>query len=204
MILLTTARARLLQAHEVSAAPPATGPPRDGTEYSSSKAAHILSRVVPIAVQAARILADFRKLYGLKISPAWFLLLQAVTASVLMQDPGLTETPIVAALEANHPHDQITDSHAAFDEVFRCLLGSGVEILIARGIARMMYHTAIERKIVLSQSTRAMLQIMSDTAWQPSDLSLVNSMFPNFASTKVHEPTERLTELLTKWEDLHI
>ena len=50
-----------------------------------------------------------------------------------------------------------------------------------------------------------MLQVMSDTAWRPSDVNLVNSMFPNFATTKGFEDkSERMTEFLGKLEELEI
>jgi hypothetical protein len=41
----------------------------------------------------------------------------------------------------------IRDSSTAFDEVFRGLLGVGVDVMIAGAIARMSYHTARKQKI---------------------------------------------------------
>lgn len=43
----------------------------------------------------------------------------------------------------------ISTSPAALDEVFRCLLGTGVQIMLARGVARMAYHTAKKHNVVL-------------------------------------------------------
>jgi hypothetical protein len=159
-----------------------------------------LSSAISLAHKAAQVMSDFRQRYGFKISPAWLLQLEAVTASVLMLDPELTEPTILASHSATELKGSIRDSHTAFDEVFRGLLGTGVEVMIARGIARMMYCTARDHNIVLSRSTRTMLQIMSSTAWRPSDLSLVNSVFPDFTTTKGHGDSRGLTELLSNWE----
>jgi hypothetical protein len=56
---------------------------------------------------------------------------------------------------------------------------------------------------VLSTGILSMLKLMPETAWRPSDVRLVKSIFPNFATTRGHDDhEERLTELLTKWEPL--
>lgn len=205
MVLFIAARSRFTQEEqslEQQQAPITNDAGDEG--YSSRVTRSYVLRAIPLAHSAAQILRDFRQQYGFKVSPAWLLQLQAVTASVLLTDPELAD-PTATASPNDHDHDGIIhDSRTAFDEVFRCLLGTGVEVMIARGIARMMYHTALEQKIALSQSTRSLLQIMSDTAWRPSDLTLVNSLFPNFASTQGGKDGERMTELLHKWEKLEI
>lgn len=172
--------------------------------FASQVAQEKLSSAILLAHRAAQILRDFRERYGLKVSPAWLLQLQAVTAGVLLADPELSSPTTVASPTSMERDGMIRDSHTAFDEVFRCLLGTGVEVMIARGIARMMYHTAQEQDIAVSRSTREMLTIMSHTAWRPSDLSLMNSRFPNFATIRGKEKDERLTEMLSRWEKLNI
>lgn len=180
----------------------------DNGEYAKVKERLMedkLSEAIPLAHRAAQILRDFRERYGLKISPAWLLQLQSVTSGVLVLDPQLADANIIVSLDATNDDRAIQNSRAAFDEVFRCLLGTGVEVIIARGVARMMYHTALDKKVALSHPTRSLLQIMSDTAWRPSDLSLLsNSNYPNFATTKGHENDERLNKLLSKWEEFEI
>lgn len=95
-------------------------------------------------------------------------------------------------------------SRVAFDEIFRCLLGTGVEVMIARAIVRMTCHTTLKQRIVLSCSTWSMLQIMSDTAWRPTDVARVNSTFPNCETIKSNEDKERLSDLLQNWESTNI
>lgn len=202
MILWGAAKTRFEQKKEV---PEREAPPNEYDDnFRSMMAKEKLSGAILIAHRAAAILRDFRERYGLKVTPAWLLQLQAVTAGILLQDPELADPALITSPGANTSQPAIQNSHAAFDEVFRCLLGTGVEVMIARGIARMMYHTAVERNIALSPSTRSMLQLMSSTAWRPSDLSLVSSAFPNYADSVDHERGERLSELLSRWETLEI
>lgn len=138
------------------------------------------------AHRSVQTLQEFRERYGLKITPAWLLQLQAVAVGFLVLDPALAHPAIVMSPKTAD-EDTIHDSPTAFDEVFRGLLGAGVGVMIARAIARMSYHTARKQKIVLNNSTWNMLQIMSKTAWRPSGVNLVNSTFPNFATTKGFE-----------------
>lgn len=206
MILLSQARIRLQQL-EVSPTDqlPLTEHSAEDASLRSRISQEFLSQAVALSHQSAQILQEFRELYGLKITPAWLLQLQAVAAGILVLDPELTNPTTVVSPRAGDMESTICDSSTAFDEVFRSLLGAGVEVMIARAIARMSYHTARKQKIVLSRSTWNMLQVMSGTAWRPSDMNLVNSMFPNFAATKGYEDkTERMTEFLGKLEELEI
>ncbi|KAK4497562.1 hypothetical protein PRZ48_012013 [Zasmidium cellare] len=206
MILWTAAKTKFEHRDTTSGQTHPFGEDSDPDEhiFRTQMSQEQLSNAITLAHRAAQILRDFRERYGLKVTPAWLLQLQAVTAGVLLQDPELADPTVVSSPEANASERDIRNSHAAFDEVFRCLLGTGVEVMIARGIARMMYHTALDRKIALSRSTRSMLQLMSNTAWRPSDLSLVSSAFPNYAASQGQEGGERLSELLSKWETLEI
>lgn len=207
MILCSTARG-IFQADDH---PQRTDPPtlkEASSESAASKsrlAGEKRAEAIFYAHQAATILRDFRERYGLKISPAWLLQLLAVASGVLLDDPELSNPSNPMEPGMNEAiQGPIQDSRTAFDEVFRCLLGTSVEVMIARGIARMMYHTAIEQKVPLSNSTHTMLHIMSNTSWRPSDLSLVNSAFPNFATIGGQENIERMTDLLVKWEKLEV
>lgn len=208
MIFLSQARTRLQQT-EVSPTgqSPLTELDDGDAELKTRTAQKYLLDIIPLAHQSAQFLRDFRERYGLKITPAWLLQLQAVAAGVLVLDPDLDNSQIVTTPSATDlgSASPIDNSATAFDEVFRCLLGTGVEVMIARAIARMTYHTALKHEIFLSRSTMNMLKLMSETAWRPSDLRLVNSTFPNFATTKGHDDSEeRMSEFLAKWEVLDI
>lgn len=206
MILLSQARIRLQQ-REVSPTGqvPLTEHSAEDASLRSRISQQLLSQAITLSHQSAQILQEFRERYGLKITPAWELQLQAVAAGILVLDPELTDPTTVMSPKAGDLDGTIRDSCTAFDEVFRSLLGAGVEVMIARAIARMTYHTARKQKIVLSRSTWDILQVMSSTAWRSSDMNLVSSTFPNFATTKGYEDkTERMTEFLGKMEELEI
>lgn len=208
MIFLSQARVRLQQT-TVSATGqlPLAETGEEDTELKTNTAEQYSSNVIQLAHRSAQILREFRERYGLKIYPTWLLQLEAVAAGVLVADPELANPTIVTSPSATEYSDkeEITTSAAALEEVFRCLLGTGVEIMIARAIARMTYQTALKQKVILSQSTQNMLQLMSETAWRPSDVKMISSKYPNFATTKGYgDSEERMSELLTKWEVLDI
>ena len=208
MTLRLVARNRCLQEAEKVEQQPSSPDESDAADAMQRTAHDGLTRALALAYKAAQMLRDFRERYGLKTTPAWLLQLQAVAASVLVLDKDLK----VHTISTHDEHvaasrGPITDSHTAFDEVFICLLGTTVEVMIARAIARMIYHTALEQKIILSRSSRTMLQIMADTAWRPSDLSLLNSAFPDFTTVSGDEESNAsrgLGELLSRWEKMDV
>jgi hypothetical protein len=203
MIFQTHARTRLQQEQVSSTGqPPLTELGEEDSELRSRMAHEYLSNTIMLAHRSAQMLQDFRERFGLKIVPGLLLQLQAVAAGVLIHDPDLAHKTAASTTDGD---STINNSRAAFDEVFRCLLGTGVESILARGIARMTYQTALQYQAVLSTGILSMLEVMAETAWRPSDVTLMKSIFPNFATTRGHDDhEERLTELLTKWEPLQI
>jgi hypothetical protein len=206
MIFLSQARVRLLQtAVSATGQLPLTELGEEDVDLRTNTAEQYLSSAIQLAHRSAQILRDLRERYGLKITPIWLLQLQAVAAGVLVLDSELASPTIVTSPGAAERADTIDTSAAALEEVFRCLLGTGVEIILARAIARMTYQTAFKQKVVLSENTQSMLRIMSETAWRPSDARLISSTYPNFATTQGYDDSEeRMSELLTKWEVLEL
>lgn len=203
--MYSLARTRLLQQKDSPTARKSRLECDEDARLRRLEAQDYLVCAIQVAIRAAQILRDFRERFGYKIVPAWLLQLQAVAADVLLFDPSLTTNPTddTSPKGTDLDDELIGSSRAALDEVFRSLLGTSVEVMIARAIARMKYHTAIEQKVILSDSVRSMLRIMSNTAWRSSDMSSVSSMLPNFARTRgTSDDKERLTALLTKWEGL--
>ena len=206
MIFQSQARVRLQQT-TVSATdqPPLTESGGGDANLRTNTAERYSSDAIQLAHRSAQILRDFRERYGLKITPAWLLQLQAVAAGVLVADPELASPTIVTSPGTVEHSEVIRTSAAALEEVFRCLLGTGVEVMLARAVARMTYQTALKKKVILSQSTQSMLQIMSETAWLPSDAQMISSKYPNFATAKGYRDSEeRMSQLLTKWEALDL
>jgi hypothetical protein len=203
MMFQTHAQIRLQQKQvSPTGQQPLTELGEEDLDLRSRMAHEYLSNTIMLAHRSAQMLQDFRERFGLKIIPALMLQLQAVAAGVLIREPELANKTSANTTDADNT---IHNSRAAFDEISRCLLGTGVESILARGIARMTYQTALQYQAVLSTGILSMLKLMAETAWRPSDVRLVKSIFPNFATTRGHDDhEERLTELLTKWETLQI
>lgn len=206
MIFQSQARVRLLQtAVSATGQYPRTELGGEDADLRTNTAEQYLSSAIQLAHRSAQILRDFRERFGLKITPIWLMQLQAVAAGVLTLDPELANPTIGTSPGAAEHADTIDTSAAALEEVFRCLLGTGVEIILPRAIARMTYQTAFKQKVVLSESTQSMLRLMSETAWRPSDARLISSSYPNFATTQGYDDREeRMSKLLTKCEALDV
>lgn len=206
IVFQSQVRVRLLKtAVSATGQSPLTQLGEEDVGLRTNMAEQYLSSAIQLAHRSVQILREFRERYGLKIAPVWFLQLEAVAAGVLVLDQELTSPTIVTSPGAAEHADMINTSAAALEEVFRCLLGTGVEIMIARAIARMTYKTALKQKVMLSENTQSMLRLMSETAWRPSDARLISSTYPNLATTQGYDDNEeRMSELLTKWEDLEL
>ena len=171
MIFQSQARVRLQQTTvSDSGQLPLTESGEEDADLKTSTAERYSSSAIQLAHRSAQILRDFRERHGLKISPAWLLQLQAVAAGVLVADPELANPTIVTSPGATENSETITTSAAALEEVFRCLLGTGVEIMIARAIARMTYLTALKQKVTrgYGDSEERMSELL--TKWEALDL----------------------------------
>lgn len=197
MTLWVVARSRLQQ----KPASPGSPQARHQSALGRLLAADMLSHAVPLAHLAAQRLSDFRERYGFNVSPAWLIQLQGVTAGVLLQNPELVDGAFMeSSTEEDHGGVE-SGSRIAFEEVFRGLLGTSVQVMIARAIARMTYHNAHQRSVSLSPMIQSLLRIMSKCTWDSSDLWLIDSSFPNYAVTGGEDDRERMTEMLRRWEE---
>lgn len=128
----------------------------------------------------------------MKISLPFIFQAEAVCSFALLQRLG-------AAPDAFH-------IQAAFGEAFRCLLGTATQIMIARGVARMLRRSAEMLGIPLPLSILRVPAAIANVTWQSSDLARISSTYPNYAteSTALAGPPKGMEELLNKWEGLGI
>lgn len=87
----------------------------------------------------------------------------------------------------------------AFEECFRYLLASGMQQMLPRAIARMVYHTARQLAVELPMLVQSTLQLVSNTAWRPSEVRMLSSVYPNYATEG-----DTLEDMLRKWEELTV
>ncbi|CAD0114866.1 unnamed protein product, partial [Aureobasidium uvarum] len=145
-------------------------------------------RALATAHDHAARLGSFRHHYGLKISPPYFVQANGVVCFTLLQN---LDNPTSAA---------------AFKEAFRCLLGAGMQLLWARGMARMLHLTAQNTGIRLPKAVETMLEAVADAAWTKSDTEMLSSCWPNIAIAKDAKVGESVTmeDLIKKWEKLAV
>ena len=150
------------------------------------------------AFKAAYLSRDFGNEYGWKIAPPHIFQQATNAVFVFLQD---------IQDRASHgiqSEASMVDVERGFEECFRCLLGCGMQQMLPRGIARMIYHTATKLRLKLPDLVQRVLQIVADTAWHPSDLRFLNSIFPNpiiARSRKVSQNESRMGSLLNEWEN---
>lgn len=162
------------------------------------------------AHQTAQYLKDFRSMYGYKITPTAIMHAAAVATSILLRGMKEAQTRLgpVAHLDRYREEfspDSLDQINSSFEECFQCLLGMGMQNLLPRAIARMIYRGAMQQKIELPENVVQMLKIVSQSAWNATDLHELNSMYPNWIlpSTRDNEKiVEQMPYWLAKWEEM--
>jgi hypothetical protein len=162
----------------------------EGTQISTrALSAHMMRRrAISTAQDMAAIMGNFRHHYGLKITLPYFVNANGVVCFTLLQD---LDNPASAA---------------AFKEAFRCLLGAGMQLLWARGMARMLHLTAQNTGIQLPKAIETCLDAVADTAWTKADTEMLSSCWPNYVIAKDAKEGESVTmeDLIKKWEKLAV
>jgi hypothetical protein len=162
----------------------------EGTHTTAqAMSAHTMrQRAIATAQDMAAMIGNFRHHYGLKITLPYFVNANGIVCFTLLQD---LDNPASAA---------------AFKEAFRCLLGAGMQLLWARGMARMLHLTAQNTGVQLPKAIETCLDAVADTAWTKSDMEMLSSCWPNFVIAKDAKEGESVTmeDLIKKWEKLAV
>lgn len=172
------------------------------TEAHVTQLDRVRERRQELAFTAARNLRDFRQVYGYKITPPFLWQHATVAAFILLNDIdefASRQTPRTARPSERSP--PIVDVDVAFEECVRCILACGVQMLLPRAIARMLYLTSIQSKKQLPETVEQMMQIMAEISWQPSDLRRLNSIYPNQGDELGMESLLRKFEVLGSHSD---
>ena len=161
------------------------------------------------AYRAATSLRDYRATYGLKLTTPSIFHAATLASFILLHDMQLNPSTSRSPSDSlpKRTTNSITDTQSAFEECFRCLLGGGLQLMLPRGIARMLYHTARQMRVQLPSIVLHMLRIVADTAWRPSDMDHLNSSYPNWAFAQDSDSftsRDRMEDVLKKWENLEI
>jgi len=165
-------------------------------------------RRVDYAVRHAGLLADFRETYGYNVPQS-----MVYHGAVLSLFIFLQELQARAQDQERHEHPAIEnasqDLDPAFEESFRCLLACGVQTMLPRGIARMVYLTAVQQGVQIPEPVAQMLALVADTGWHPKDLNLLESSYPNWTmDTAIGDgpgvEESRMKSLLLSWGNMNL
>lgn len=151
------------------------------------------------ALMTASLLRDYRETYGLKVTlPALFQAEARTSLNLLRRLE--TDTGSAAPVFLSEGTLVRQDIHAAFTETFRCLLGTSTQIMMGRGVLRMLTQTAKDLDITLPAAATQILQIMQ--TWKSTDIDQVSSTYPNYAVAKDAQSKRavQMEELLRRWE----
>ena len=146
------------------------------------------------AHQASAMLERFRRTYGLKINVSHIFHAEAMSCFILL--------PQLKTCQETQITDPVVDIKSAFEESFRCLLGTGTQVMLGRGVARMLFQTSKLLGIKLPASVLIVLEVVAETAWRQADVFEIKSSYPNHALATDAEALDsaRMEELLNKWE----
>ena len=155
------------------------------------------------ARQAAALLRDYRETYGLKPTLAYIFQAEAAAGFNLLRrlDTATGQARPVFLREGTSLRE---DVQAAFEECFRCLLGTSTQMMMARGVLRMLTQTAIHLKIRLPEAVTETVQALQ--TWRSTDIDRISSMYPNYAIAKDAQSRNgaQMEELLRKWEKMTV
>ena len=151
---------------------------------------------VSYARQASTMLERFRRKYGLKIHVSHIFHAEAMSCFILLPYLKPNLEPHFTDLEVE------LDIKSAFEESFRCLLGTGTQVMLGRGVARMVFQTSKKLGITLPTSVLKVLEVVAETAWRQVDILEIKSSYPNHALAGDGDASDsmRMEELLNLWE----
>lgn len=148
-------------------------------------------------MKAVSILRDYREIHGLKVSLPFIFQLEAYTSFNLLRHLRDLNNDSTVSSRRNDIED-------AFEESFRCLLGTSTQLMMARGVGRMVVNTAESFRVRLPVNVNAVLPALE--TWQPTDLEQISSSYPNYAIANGPKSREgaQMEVLLRKWEDMKV
>ncbi|KAI7466199.1 hypothetical protein KC351_g14629 [Hortaea werneckii] len=175
----------------------------DGEHF---EAAYWTSEAADLALQAAKLLENYRSVYGLKVVLP-FIFQAATTASFILLDLCSRETGRRRPNDELHSIEAFEEPRSGLEESFRCLLGLATQVSIARGAALMVLKTAKIMKVELPASVMRLPRTVAEIVWGTKNDRSLSSSYPNYAlvAAKGGRP-EGLTmeELLNKWSNMSI
>ena len=173
---------------------------KDMSQYDPSIVAEMAELSDEYALRLAAWLRDYRESYGLKNTMAYLFQAEATASFRLLRRLHRMDSPAFV----DEVRSLRKDVEAAFEESFRCLLGTSTQTMLARGVARMVTQTAQDLKVTLPANIIAVLPSLE--RWQAEDLDKISSTYPNYAiiSDIQFKAEGQIEFLLKKLEDVKV
>ncbi|USW46740.1 hypothetical protein Slin15195_G000590 [Septoria linicola] len=130
------------------------------------------------AISAGNLMRDFRQRYGLKQIPAFMFQLAGIATGSLLR--GLQEMQQQSSRSKTACQNE-AEIIEAFEECCRLLLAFSMQMMLPRGITRMLHATVLKMGIRLPASVRSMLQLFGGDVWIAGDLEAFSSIYPNLS-----------------------
>ena len=156
------------------------------------------------AMQAASLLRDYRKAYGLKIVLPYIF--QASTLCTFTLLNRLDANSSKQYFSAKDGHCSFNDPQSAFEESLRCLLGLATQVLVARGVLSMLRKTASLMNVTLPTTVSRLPTAIAEVAFVSLDIQQINASYPNYTIAAKERTSEAagMEDLLRKWEALSV
>ncbi|KAI5369184.1 hypothetical protein Slin14017_G000630 [Septoria linicola] len=138
----------------------------------------IRQKTLDHAISAGNLMRDFRQRYGLKQIPAFMFQLAGIATGSLLR--GLQEMQQQSSRSKTACQNE-ADIIEAFEECCRLLLAFSMQMILPRGITRMLHATVLKMGIRLPASVRSILQLFGGNVWNAGDLEAFSSIYPNLS-----------------------
>lgn len=154
-------------------------------------------------ISLGRCLADHRREYTLETAGSYCIQAGALTSFKALKM--LAEYRNGGSIREDLPDGALDDLESAFEEGFRCTLGTGSQLALAAGVARMVVQTASQLNALPRSVMRALNAIrpMLDDAHRPKDTSSAYVNYALVARAQADEDT-RMDEILRKADQMSI
>lgn len=152
---------------------------------------------IEAALASGTLLGQYREAYGVSILAPFLMQTASLAMHIL--------TPVMMRSATTPQIEFLERAETAFTECFRCLLTIGIGLMLPRGMVRLIYHTARELDVQLPSDVQEMLRMVSEAAWQPRDLHLLHSSYPNWAVARHRKASAdrfAMEDMLCQWENL--
>ena len=157
--------------------------------------------------RSANLVRWNRIAYGHGIPNAWIWQASAIVLFNLLPEMPNGRGPVPEMPQAPEDDGPTRNITSAFEECFCCIMATGLQQMLPRGIARMVYHSAQQLNVQLPARVMQMLDLAADAGWRPSDVHMVDSVYPNMATERYSDAESRkngprMAALLRQWEEV--